>query len=281
MPSDGQITSIRVGEATLEGPEEELLGELVRELARSDPDLLLTDGGDGFDLPWLYRRAAAGGRRGSNSVGPGARLVPAGPSRAIVQSYGRVEHRAACVSPARTVPRRSGEFVPLRRYLRRWLESTQRGSRASRSRPSSVNRQGTCFTAMEMAHARAEGIHIPWKKTDQEEFKSGTRLVEADRGGVIFLPPVGVHDHVDEFDFASLYPHIMVRKNLSTETLECRCCPNSPTVAPGLGYRSCVPSGGSDPSNACPATRPPARVQSGGETSGSCSRRNARACSIA
>ncbi|MGI0156102.1 MAG: DNA polymerase domain-containing protein, partial [Thermoplasmata archaeon] len=61
-----------------------------------------------------------------------------------------------------------------------------------------------------------------------------------DRGGVIFLPPVGVHDHIDEFDFASLYPSIMVRNNLSAETLECRCCPASPIRAPGLGYRSCT-----------------------------------------
>ncbi|MGC2204954.1 MAG: DNA polymerase domain-containing protein, partial [Thermoplasmata archaeon] len=65
-------------------------------------------------------------------------------------------------------------------------------------------------------------------------------LVAADRGGVIFLPPVGVHDRIDEFDFASLYPSIMVRNNLSAETLECRCCPTSPIRAPGLGYRSCT-----------------------------------------
>jgi DNA polymerase elongation subunit (family B) len=93
---------------------------------------------------------------------------------------------------------------------------------------------------MEMVEAFRLGVHIPWKKNRPEAFRPGDRLVEADRGGAIFLPPVGVHDRIDEFDFASLYPHIMVRKNLSAETLDCRCCPASPVRAPGLGYRSCT-----------------------------------------
>ncbi|EQD51983.1 DNA polymerase 2 (DNA polymerase II), partial [mine drainage metagenome] len=33
---------------------------------------------------------------------------------------------------------------------------------------------------------------------------------------------------------------IMVHHNLSLETLDCPCCPGSPHVAPGLGYRSCT-----------------------------------------
>jgi DNA polymerase elongation subunit (family B) len=240
VPPDGRITSIRLGEATLEGPEEELLGELVRELARSDPDLLLTDGGDGFDLPWLYRRAAAGGRGGAEFYlgREPASFRPARPARSY-ESYGRVEHRAATFPlPGRFHVDRENSFL----FDDTSVDGLIDAARLSRLSLQTVVRQspGTCFTAMEMAHARAAGIHIPWKKNRPEEFKSGTRLVEADRGGVIFLPPVGVHDHVDEFDFASLYPHIMVRKNLSTETLECRCCPHSPTRAPGLGYRSCV-----------------------------------------
>jgi DNA polymerase elongation subunit (family B) len=93
---------------------------------------------------------------------------------------------------------------------------------------------------MEMANALAQDVHVPWKKNRPEGFRTGEALVASDRGGVILLPPVGVHDGVEEFDFASLFPHIMVRKNLSAETLECRCCPKSPLRAPGLGYRSCT-----------------------------------------
>jgi DNA polymerase elongation subunit (family B) len=239
-PPDGRIGAIRLEDVTLEGPEEDLLPALVDALARTDPDVLLTEGGDGFDLPWLYRRAAA------------LRLDPAafvlgrepGPLRATkpartIESYGQVHHRnAAHLLPGRFHIDRENSFL----YDDAELAGLVDAARLSRLSLSTVVRQspGTCFTAMEMAHARALDVHVPWKKNRPEGFRRGDRLTEADRGGVIFLPPVGVHDRVDEFDFASLYPSIMVRKNLSAETLECRCCPTSPIRAPGLGYRSCT-----------------------------------------
>ncbi len=240
-PPSGRIGSVRLGEATLEGSDEgELLRALGSELARSDPDLLLTQGGDSFDLPWLYRRAAACGlgpeefALGRERVG----FAPARPGRSF-ESYGRVLHRSALYPvPGRFHIDRENSFL----YRDAEIAGLVDASRLSRLSLQTVVRQspGTCFTAMEMAHALALGAHVPWKKNRPEEFRRGDRLVVADRGGVIFLPPVGLHDAVEEFDFASLYPHIMVRKNLSAETLECRCCPRSPIRAPGLGYRSCT-----------------------------------------
>jgi DNA polymerase elongation subunit (family B) len=239
-PRDGRLTAIRLGDATLEGPEEELLPSLLDELARSDPDVLLTHGGDGFDLPWLYRRAAACGL-GPDRFGLGRERAPLRPARRAhtYESYGVVRHRdAAYALPGRFHLDRDNSFL----YADAEIPGLVDAARLSRLSLATVVRQspGTCFTAMEMAHARRLGAHVPWKKNRPESFRRGDHLVAADRGGVIFLPPVGVHDHLDEFDFASLYPSIMVRKNLSAETLQCRCCPRSPIVAPGLGYRSCV-----------------------------------------
>ncbi len=240
-PPDGRIGAVRLGDVTLEGPDEaDLLRALVGELAASDPDVLLTQGGDSFDLPWLYRRAAACG------IAPGefalgrerAGFRPTRPARTF-ESYGRVLHRDATFPlPGRFHIDRENSFL----YDDAEIAGLVDAARLSRLSLQTVVRQspGTCFTAMEMAHALALGAHVPWKKNRPEGFRRGDRLVAADRGGVIFLPPVGVHDRVDEFDFASLYPHIMVRKNLSAETLECRCCPRTPIRAPGLGYRSCV-----------------------------------------
>ncbi|MGC2035311.1 MAG: DNA polymerase domain-containing protein [Thermoplasmata archaeon] len=239
-PTDGRIEALVVGPARLEGGEAEMLAELPRELARQDPDLLTTDGGDAFDLPWLYRRAVASGLTeevfflGREPV----LFRSARPARSF-ETYGRILHVDATFPLAgRFHVDRSNSFL----YDDASIDGLIEAARLSRLSLQTVVRQspGTCFTAMEMAHALAEDVHIPWKKNRPEEFKSGRQLVAADRGGVLFLPPVGVHDHVDEFDFASLYPHIMVRQNLSTETLNCRCCPRSPKVAPGLGYRSCV-----------------------------------------
>ncbi|MGI0152039.1 MAG: DNA polymerase domain-containing protein, partial [Thermoplasmata archaeon] len=93
---------------------------------------------------------------------------------------------------------------------------------------------------MEIAEAIRSGYRVPWKKNRPERFRPADHLVLADRGGTILRPPVGVFDHLDEFDFASLFPQIMVRHNLSAETLDCRCCPHSPQVAPEIGYRSCT-----------------------------------------
>jgi DNA polymerase elongation subunit (family B) len=239
-PPDGRIGTVRLGDVTLEGPEEDLLRALVDELARSDPDVLLTEGGDGFDLPWLYRRAAACGL--SPAEFPlGRERVPFRPSRPArsFESYGRILYRSASYPlPGRFHVDRENSFL----YRDADIAGLVDAARLSRLSLTTVVRQspGTCFTAMEMARALELGVHVPWKKNRPEGFRRADQLVAADRGGVIFLPPVGVHDHVDEFDFASLYPHIMVTKNLSAETLECRCCPSSPLRAPGLGYRSCT-----------------------------------------
>ncbi len=239
-PLDARLGSVRLGSTTLDGPEEDLLRALVGELARSDPDLLLTQGGDSFDLPWLYRRAAACGLSprefvlGREEVG----FAPTRQARSF-ESYGRVLYRSATFPlPGRFHIDRENSFL----YDDAEVAGLVDAARLSRLSLQTVVRQspGTCFTAMEMAHALALGAHVPWKKNRPEGFRRADRLVAADRGGVIFLPPVGVHGGIDEFDFASLYPHIMVRKNLSAETLECRCCPKSPIRAPGLGYRSCT-----------------------------------------
>jgi DNA polymerase elongation subunit (family B) len=239
-PADGAIAAVRLEDVTLEGPEEELLRALVDALARTDPDLLLTEGGDAFDLPWLYRRALAHGL-GPETFFLGREPVPFRPARPArsFESYGVVHHRAAAYPlPGRFHIDRENSFL----YDDAEIAGLVDAARLSRLSLGTVVRQspGTCFTAMEMAHARALDAHVPWKKNRPERFRAADHLVAADRGGVIFLPPVGVHDHLDEFDFASLYPSIMVRKNLSAETLDCRCCPESPVRAPGLGYRSCT-----------------------------------------
>ncbi len=238
-PPDGRIGSVRLGGVTLEGPEDDLLRALAGELARSDPDLLLTDGGDAFDLPWLYRRARAVGLAPEEFV-LGREPAPFGPSRPArsFASYGRVLHRDATFPlPGRFHVDRENSFL----FDDAAVAGLVDAARLARLSLQTVVRQspGTCFTAMEMAEALASGVHVPWKKNRPETFRRGDHLVRSDRGGVIFLPPVGVHDRIDEFDFANLYPHLMVRRNLSAETLDCRCCPASPLRAPGLGYRSC------------------------------------------
>ncbi len=181
-PTEGRVRSIRLGDATLEGPEEDLLRAFVGELARADPDVLLTEGGDAFDLPWLYRRAAACGL-GPDAFALGREPVAFRPARAArsFETYGRILYRSATYPlPGRFHLDRENSFLFDDADLAGLIDA----ARLSRLSLSTVARQspGTCFTAMEMAQALRRDAHVPWKKNRPESFRRADRLVAADRG---------------------------------------------------------------------------------------------------
>jgi DNA polymerase-2 len=81
---------------------------------------------------------------------------------------------------------------------------------------------------------------MPWKPTMSEYPKTLRELFIADRGGLILEPEIGVHEKVAEFDFVSLYPNIIYKKNISAETILCQCCYlDSDNKIPELNYHIC------------------------------------------
>src|SRR5205085_8638543 len=100
---------------------------------------------------------------------------------------------------------------------------------------------GKCLSSLQCYYATQKEILIPWKPALAEHFKSFEDLLVADRGGFIFEPEIGVHEQVAEFDFVSLYPNIMLKKNLSAEAVQCNCCwqYNSKLPVPELNYSIC------------------------------------------
>jgi DNA polymerase elongation subunit (family B) len=78
---------------------------------------------------------------------------------------------------------------------------------------------------------------IPWRKGEPERWKTADVLLKVDKGGLVFQPPVGAFEEVAELDFSAMYPTIMVRHNISAETLFCHCCDNH--VVPEAGYTIC------------------------------------------
>jgi len=97
---------------------------------------------------------------------------------------------------------------------------------------------GRLLTSIEVKKAYLEeGTLTPWKNWGGEKPKKASTMHKADRGGFIFSPDPGVYRDVYEADFASLFPNIMVEKNISPETVCCDCCNNSRT--PELGYSIC------------------------------------------
>ena len=237
---DEPVRAVRLGSTLLqEGDERATLLALQEELHRQDPEILFTHGGDAFDLPQLYGRARALGLTEETFfLGREPQPFALGRPARRFTSYGRIYHTPPASRLAGRfhldVDERFVEDVGLRGYVD--------VARLSRLGLQTVARQspGTAFSAMEIARARQMGVHVPWKKNLPEREKTAGQLLAADRGGFILTPPVGVHERIDEFDFSSLFPSLMVRHNLSFETLDCPCCPESPRVAPGLGYRSCT-----------------------------------------
>ena len=79
---------------------------------------------------------------------------------------------------------------------------------------------GTLVSALEVYAALEQGIAVPWQKADTERTRAVAALRTADRGGMMFQPVPGVYERVYQLDFTSLYPSIIVRHNLSPETME-------------------------------------------------------------
>jgi len=64
------------------------------------------------------------------------------------------------------------------------------------------------------------GIAVPFRKRDAESIRNITELKASDKEGMIFQPEPGVYEKVHQIDFTSLYPSIIVKYNLSPETIE-------------------------------------------------------------
>ena len=78
---------------------------------------------------------------------------------------------------------------------------------------------GSGVSAMETTTALRQGILVPCYQQQAEMHKSGLDLIRADQGGLVYQPIIGIHSNVFEIDFSSMYPSIMVRHNISPETI--------------------------------------------------------------
>lgn len=77
---------------------------------------------------------------------------------------------------------------------------------------------GAGITAMQMLTALRTEVLVPVVKQQAESAKTLDELIRADKGGMIYQPLIGVHEHVAQIDFASMFPSIMVNFNISPET---------------------------------------------------------------
>jgi len=222
------------------GDELQKLQDLVWTVHEKDPDVIFTRGGDSFLLPYLAYRAYV--NNALNSFVLNRDNIPLKVKRdrgRTFFSYGRVYHRAPLrrlygrihIDVENTFIYKACGFEGLVEVSRTCRVPLHRASRAS---------IGSIMSSLQLYTAWKSETLIPWKRHVPESFKSAWDLLVADRGGFIFEPKIGFHTGVFEVDYASMYPMLMLKNNISAETVLCKCCPDSPLRVPELGYNICV-----------------------------------------
>ena len=213
----------------------ELLRTLARALRRYDPDILLTDWGDSFLLPRLLDAAERYRIPLPLNRDP-ARAEQHRPARSYF-SYGRIVFKDSATTLAgRLHIDRKNSFVVGETNLDGLFELARVSKLPLQYQARTST--GTGITSMQLDLAFRQRILIPWQKREPEKFKSALELLRTDRGGLVFQPVLGLHENVGELDFASMFPSIMARFNISPETVNCRCGCDARRV-PEIGYRLC------------------------------------------
>ncbi|HUU48565.1 MAG TPA: DNA polymerase domain-containing protein, partial [Nitrosopumilaceae archaeon] len=221
------------------------ISQMVEEL---DPDIILTQKGDNFMFPYLAERASANGV--SKHVYFSRNKTPL--KNCIFDLSGGSDHYMSYG----VIRRRSKNQVYFTGRLH--LDTTSYASlhftegnipgvievaRISRVPLQRLSRItiGGALQSIQFYYAYKLNHLIPPFKKSPEDFRSGMDLIRGDRGGHIFEPLIGVFDQVVELDFSSMYPSIMANFNVSSETINCKCCKDDGTgiKVPGLDFHIC------------------------------------------
>lgn len=217
--------------------EQDALADFMSAISSIDPDFVFTIDGDEFVLPYLVARATV---NNTQLVLDREGMSVSQPSRKGITyfSYGRVHYRPSTVMLYGRVHIDTRNSFILDHSALHGLYEVARVCRIPFHTCARAT-IGRCLSSLQMYHAFKRNLLVPYKPTNIEKFKTFNQLMRADRGGLIFEPVVGVHENVAEFDFTSLYPNIMAKRNVSGETVNCECCADSNNVVKELGYHLC------------------------------------------
>jgi len=195
------------------GPERTVLSDLFDRFTAIDPDVILMPDADAW-MPRLRQMARKHGLTLPFARNGKYRTMD---SRSY-WSYGRMEHKdAALVPDGRILIDTERSFV----YREGGLAGVLMSSRLSGLSPNLASRftPGTLISSYETYEAVRQGIAVPFRKSDGETIRRISALQAADRGGMMFQPRPGIFGNVEEIDFTSMYPSIIVKANLSPETI--------------------------------------------------------------
>ncbi|MBX0288564.1 type B DNA-directed DNA polymerase [Halomicroarcula sp. F28] len=228
-------SELSIGDDTVTGSPTNILSAVQAALDEHDPDILVCSTSE--IIPTLYEMATtAGVDNFSLSRWPDIDYQQlAGES--TYASYGQVGHSPARYNvPGRAIIDESNTFFYGETNLDGVLDLVGRSKKPVQELAwASI---GNVLTAIQICEAHDRGVLVPWNSWRHEFFKPMGTLHNADRGGFIFAPEVGIHENVHELDFSSLYPNIICTRNVSPDVIRCDCHRDRDDV-PGLGYSVC------------------------------------------
>jgi len=228
--------------------EAEILRTISKVIDRLNPDIILTQNGDEFLFPYLVARASENRVTKdlylSRDKKPLAKCIfdLSGGSDHYM-SYGIIRRRS------RTQVYLTGRFhLDTTTYASLHFSEgnipgvieVARISRITLQRLSRITIGGALQSIQYYYAYKLDHLIPPFKK-NPEGFSTGMDLIKSDRGGHIFEPIIGVFDQVVELDFSSMYPSLMATFNISSETVNCKCCKDDGTgiKVPGLDFHIC------------------------------------------
>ena len=229
--------------------EAEIIKTISKVIESLNPDIILTQNGDEFLFPYLVSRASKNRvtkdlylSRDKKPLANG--IFELSGSSDHYMSYGIIRRRS------RTQVYLTGRFhLDTTTYAS--LHFTEgnipgvievaRISRIPLQRLSRITIGGALQSIQYYNAYKLDHLIPPFKKSP-EGFNSGMDLIRSDRGGHIFEPIIGVFDQVVELDFSSMYPSLMATFNISSETVNCKCCKDDGTgiKVPGLDFHICT-----------------------------------------
>ncbi|WP_306055536.1 type B DNA-directed DNA polymerase [Natronococcus wangiae] len=226
------ICALTIGDDTVEGTPTEVAEAVAARIGMADPDVLVLS--SAAIVPKLFDAAPCDCSEYQLGRRPGYQQLA---GRSTYESYGRVGHSPARYNlPGRAIIDESNTFLWHKAGFSGLLDMVERSWKPLQEAAwASI---GNLLTAIQIRETQRQNVLTPWNSWRHELFKSARQLHDADRGGFIFSPDVGFHEDVHELDFSSLYPNIIVTRNLSPETVRCECHREREDV-PGLGYAVC------------------------------------------
>lgn len=233
---DQQIISI-------EGVDErDTLIQFQETVDRIDPDVIITIGGDDSLFRYLTMRARINGLQLILSRDGSPLKVRHAEPQSFWQ-YNMVVFRSGnrvMFNGRIHIDRTATQY-----YSPSGLEGIIEGCRLAFAQPQQVARMsiGTVNASVQYYNAYQMGILIPPVKKNPEYLKSVNDLMAIDRGGMILQPKPDIYEDIAECDFSSMYPTLMVTRNISPETICMReDCPHSKDNCidvPELNFKIC------------------------------------------